>query len=56
MKIGTKVLDVWLANCFGPKWHKTSFEKPDTKIKIFFKICEFCWIYLKIVHKMKSPL
>ena len=38
VKIGAKVVDLWLDMFFGPKWPKCSFYAPDPKIKKFFEI------------------
>ena len=41
MKIRVRVLDLWVDECFGPKWPKTSFDDPDPKFKLVFKILKF---------------
>ena len=41
VKIKARVLDLWLDECFGPEWSKTSYNVLDPKVKIFFKIWKF---------------
>ena len=38
LKIGARVLDLWFDTSFGPKWPKSIFSAPDTKVKEFCKI------------------
>ena len=38
MKIGARVLDLWVNKSFGPNWSKSSFKAPDSWIKIYSNI------------------
>ena len=51
-KIAAMVLDIWLDTSSGHKWPRCSFWVPDPKLKKFFEISWFYWIYLMILEKM----
>ena len=51
-KIAAMVLDIWLDTSSGHKWPRCSFWVPDSKLKKFFEISWFYWIYLMILEKM----
>ena len=52
VKIGARVLDLWLDTSSGPKWPKCTFQVPGPKFKKFFEISWFYWIHLIILEKM----
>ena len=56
VKIAASALDIWLDTSSGPRWLKCSFRVPDPKVKKFFEISWFYWIYLMILEKMRSCL
>ena len=56
VKIGARVLDLWLDTSSGPKWPKCTFQVPGPKFKKFFEISWFYWIHLIILEKMRSCL
>ena len=56
VKIGARVLDLWLDTSSEPEWPKFSFLVPDSKVKTFFEILWFYWINLMIIEKMRSCL
>ena len=56
MKIATRVLDLRLDMFPGPKWPNCSFWVLNPKVKNFFAISWFYWVYLMILEKMRSCL
>ena len=56
VNIGAGVLDLWLDMSSGPKWPKFSSYAQDPKVKSFFEILKFYWIYPMILEKMGSCL
>ena len=38
VKMRAGVLDLWLDECFGPKWPITGFLGPDPKVKVFLTL------------------
>ena len=56
VKIGARVLDLWLDMPSGPKWPKFSVLAQGPKVKTFFEILWFYWINLMIIQKMRSCL
>ena len=55
VKVEAKVLDFWLDMSSGiNKWPKCTFYVPDPKVKKFFQISWFYWIYFIIHEKIKS--
>ena len=55
-KIAAMVLDIWLDTSSGHKWPRCIFWVPDPKLKKFFEISWFYWIYLMILEKMMACL
>ena len=56
VKIGVRVLDLWLDTCFGSNMPQTTFYAPNPKVEIFFKISQIYCIHLTILEKMRSCL
>ena len=55
VKVEAKVLDFWLDMSSGiNNWPKCTFYVPDLKVKKFFQISWFYWIYFIIHEKIKS--
>ena len=51
VKIGARVLDIWLDTSFGPKWPKFSFLAQDPKVMKFLKLHNFIGLILWFLRK-----
>ena len=56
VKIGARVLGLWLDVSSGLKWPKCYPNAPDPKVKKFFEISWFYWIHFIILKKMMPCL
>ena len=56
VKIGARVLYLWLDMSSWPRWPKCSFKAPGPKVKTFFQIWWFYWTHLMILEKVRSWL
>ena len=55
MKIRVRVLDLWVDECFGSKWPKTSFDAPKKFFKIYGLMSVLGPSSPKLVFKPRIP-